>query len=464
MDYKILWEKLSNLGTEDISDREEKDKVVLLNQIMGLTFLPGALSLFIYVLFGNMAMAAIDLGIMFVCALAFFVTYKFDYKMGWHVGLILSSLLMTGSTFLVKPLPACALIIGSFFIVIHYIYTDRNTKYFYYAFISLCVLNILISPMFPFSQELENPYMMNVMVGSVGICLQIIFSTLYSQRVLKREEEVAINQKKISRLLTELKNKNRELEEKVTERTEKLERSNDELKRSNLDLEQFAYAASHDLQEPLRTITNFVQLLDRRFGEKLGDEGKEYVFFAVDGAKRMSSLIKDLLEYSRVGRKEATKQKTDLTMIFDSKLRDLSQKIKEKNAVVTRVNLPEELHCVPNQISILLYNLINNGLKFNNKPTPTVEVRGMERENDWLFTVTDNGIGIAEEYKESIFEIFRRLHAKDEYEGSGIGLAICKKIVMRHEGDIWLESEEGEGTTFFFTIKKVTIPEFVEVE
>ena len=464
MDYKILWEKLSNLGTEEISNREEKDKVVLLNQIMGLTFLPGALSLFIYVLFGNLVMAAIDLGVMLVCALAFFVTYKYDYKKGWHVGLILSSLLMTGCTFLIKPLPACALIIGSFFIVIHYIYTDRNTKFFYYAFISLCVLNILISPMSPFSQELASPYMTNVMVGSVGICLQIIFSTLYSQRVLKREEEVAINQKKISRLLTELKNKNKELEDKVNERTEKLEQSNEELKRSNLDLEQFAYAASHDLQEPLRTITNFVQLLDRRYGEKLGDEGKEYVFFAVDGAKRMSSLIKDLLEYSRVGRKEATMQKTDLTMIFDSKLRDLSQKIKEKNAEVIQIGLPEELECVPNQISILLYNLINNGLKFNNKPAPKVEVRGMERENDWLFTVTDNGIGIAPEYKESIFEIFRRLHAKDEYEGSGIGLAICKKIVMRHEGDIWLESEEGEGTTFFFTIKKIQVAELVELD
>ena len=462
MDYKILWEKLSNLGTEDISNREEKDKVVLLNQIMGLIFLPGALSLFVYVLFGNMVMAVMDLAIMFVCVCAFFVTYKYDYKKGWHVGLILSSLVMTGGTFLVKPLPACSIIVASFFIAIHYIYTDNRTRYFYYAFICLCVLNILISPMSPYAQELESPYLMNLIVGSVGICLQIIFSTLYSQRVRKRETEVAANQNKINRLLTELQNKNKELEEKVNERTGKLERSNEELKRSNLDLEQFAYAASHDLQEPLRTITNFVQLLDRRFGEKLGDEGKEYVFFAVDGAKRMSSLIKDLLEYSRVGRKEATMQKTDLTMIFDSKLRDLSQKIKEKNAEVIRIDLPEELRCVPNQISILLYNLINNGLKFNNKPTPRVEVRGMEREDHWLFTVTDNGIGIAEEYKESIFEIFRRLHAKDEYEGSGIGLAICKKIVMRHEGDIWLESEEGEGATFFFTIKKVEVSEAVE--
>ena len=462
--YKLLWEKLSNLGTEDISNREEKDKVVLLNQIMGLTFLPGALSLFIYVLFGNIVMATIDLGVMIICALAFFVTYKYDYKKGWHVGLILSSLLITGGSFLVKPVPAGALIIGSLFIVTHYIFTDRKTRYFYYAFISLCVLNILISPMFPFSKELESPYMMNVIVGSVGICLQIIFSTLYSQRVQKREEEVAINQKKINRLLVELKNKNRELEEKVNERTEKLERSNEELKRSNLDLEQFAYAASHDLQEPLRTITNFVQLLDRRFGDKLGDEGKEYVFFAVDGAKRMSSLIKDLLEYSRVGRKEATMQKTDLTMIFDSKLRDLSQKIKDKNAEVVQTGLPEELNCVPNQISILLYNLINNGLKFNDSPTPKVEVQGMEREKDWLFTITDNGIGVAEEYKETIFEIFRRLHAKDEYEGSGIGLAICKKIVMRHEGDIWLESEEGEGTTFFFTIKKIQVGELVQID
>ena len=458
MNYKILWEKLSNLGTEEIDNRDEKDKVILLNQILGLTFLPGALTLFIYVLFGNLIMAVIDLGVMIVCALAILVTYKYDYKKGWHVGLILSSLLMTACTFLVKPLPSCAIIIGSFFIAVHYIYTDKGTRFFYYTFISLCVLNILISPMFAFSVELENPYVMNVMVGSVGICLQIIFSTLYSQRVQMREEEVTINQNKINRLLTELKNKNRELEEKVTERTEKLKHSNDELKRSNLDLEQFAYAASHDMQEPLRTITNFLQLLERRFGEKLGEEGKEYIFFAVDGSKRMSVLIKDLLEYSRVGRKEATMRKSDITMIFESKLRDLSQKIKEKNADVVQLGLPENLNCVPNQISILLYNLINNGLKFNDKPNPKIEVRGIERADHWLFTVTDNGIGIAPEYKESIFEIFRRLHAKDEYEGSGIGLAICKKIVMRHEGDIWLESEEGEGTTFFFTIKKVEVP------
>lgn len=464
MDYKLLWEKLSNLGTEDINNREEKDKVILLNQIMGLTFLPGAFSLFVYAIFGNYVMASIDLGIMLICALAFFFTYKYDYKTGWHVGLILSSLLMTAAAFVVKPLPSCALILSSFFIVIHYIYTDVRTKYFYYAFISLCVINILISPMFAFSQQLESPYMTNMLVGAIGISLQIIFSVLYSQRVRKREAEVETNQRKINRLLTELKNKNRELEEKVNERTEKLARSNDELKRSNLDLEQFAYAASHDLQEPLRTITNFVQLLDRRFSDKIGEEGKEYVFFAVDGAKRMSSLIKDLLEYSRVGRKEATIQKTDLTMIFDSKLRDLSQRIKEKNAEVKRIGLPEDLFCVPNQISILLYNLINNGLKFNNSSTPEVEVRGMERDDHWLFTVTDNGIGIPEEYKENIFEIFRRLHAKDEYEGSGIGLAICKKIVMRHEGDIWLESQEGEGTTFFFTIKKVQVEEPVEVD
>jgi len=249
--------------------------------------------------------------------------------------------------------------------------------------------------------------------------------------------------------------RNEELEVIVEKRTRNLKSSNLELTRSNKDLEQFAYIASHDLQEPLRIVGNFVGLLGRNYKDKLDANAYEYIDFAVDGVQRMSNLIKSLLTYSRVGRKENEYSTANLNDVLELKERDLSQLIKERK-VVLEINKMPSIFCDRNQIGMVFYNLINNAIKFNKSECPTVTVSPYLEvpETCWGFKVADNGIGIEPDFQDQIFEIFRRLHSKKDYEGTGIGLSLCKKIIENHGGKIWVESVLGEGTTFFFTINK----------
>ncbi|MFT6936463.1 MAG: PAS domain S-box-containing protein [Saprospiraceae bacterium] len=259
---------------------------------------------------------------------------------------------------------------------------------------------------------------------------------------------------KITHLVEKLKISNAELEDRVNRRTADLSIANEELQRSNQDLEQFAYAASHDLKEPLRMISSFVQILERKYSDKIDDKGKEYIKFTVEGASRMSDLISSLLQYSKVGRKESKLRTAKIANLVELKLMDLQQLIEEKNAQVNILELPETVICESVQVGLVFYNLINNALKFNNNETPIVNIGGKERAEDYLFTIQDNGIGIKDKFKEQVFEIFKRLHVREEYEGTGIGLALCRRIIYRHDGDVWFESEIGKGTTFYFTIKK----------
>jgi PAS domain S-box-containing protein len=277
---------------------------------------------------------------------------------------------------------------------------------------------------------------------------------LYSISMLLDITEQKEQEQKINNLVEKLKNVNIELESKVNQRTADLKTANEDLERSNQDLEQFAYAASHDLKEPLRMISSFVQIINKKYSDKLDDKGKEYIGYTVEGVTRMSALIDSLLQYSRVGRKESKLRKTKISNLIELKLMDLRQVIEEKNAQVNVLESPEFIVCESVQIGLVFYNLINNGLKFNTNEKPTITIKGEEREGDYLFSVSDNGIGIEAKFKEQVFEIFKRLHGREKYEGTGIGLALCRKIIYRHEGDIWLESEIGQGTTFYFTIKK----------
>lgn len=266
--------------------------------------------------------------------------------------------------------------------------------------------------------------------------------------------EGIVQEQQIKELLDELQGNNERLEQEVQKRTQDLQNTNTELLRSNEDLEQFAYVASHDLQEPLRTVGNFVQLLGRHYKDKVDEEGKTYINFAVEGVSRMSNLIQNLLKYSRVGRKGIAFRQVNVRDIIELKLHDLSQKIKETNADITFFNQSIELYCEPNQLGIVFYNLINNALKFVGTENPHIEIGWTEKESEFLFYVKDNGIGIEKQYEDKVFEIFKRLNRREEYEGTGIGLALCKKIITRHKGKIWLESTLGEGTTFYFTIHK----------
>jgi PAS domain S-box-containing protein len=224
-----------------------------------------------------------------------------------------------------------------------------------------------------------------------------------------------------------------------------------ELARSNTELEQFAYVASHDLQEPLRMVSSYTQLLARRYKGKLGSDADDFIAYAVDGAARMQRLIQDLLTYSRVGTKGREFVPADCERLLDQVLGDLKVAIEESGAVVTRDALPI-VRGDETQIGQLLQNLIGNALKFHNQESPHVHVSSKRNGKEWIFSVRDNGIGIDAQYAERIFVIFQRLHRRDEYPGTGIGLAVCKKIVERHGGRIWVESNQEKGATFYFTL------------
>jgi len=276
--------------------------------------------------------------------------------------------------------------------------------------------------------------------------------------MLEDVNEQKEQEEKIKNLIIELKILNEKLEQEVKVRTVDLQQSNLELRRSNQDLEQFAYIASHDLQEPLRMVGNFVQLLERQYNDKIDEEGKEFIKYIVDGVNRMSKLIQNLLKYSRVGRKESALRTVKLDRIVEAKLFGLTQKIIDTEAVVEIVDMPKEVFCEPDQIGMVFYNLITNALKFS-KEVPTIEIGYKNKSTELLFYVKDNGIGIDSRYETKVFEIFKRLHRREDYEGTGIGLALCKKIIARHGGRIWFESELNKGTIFYFTISKSLINE-----
>jgi signal transduction histidine kinase len=239
--------------------------------------------------------------------------------------------------------------------------------------------------------------------------------------------------------------------ESIVEANRKLEQTVKDLERSNVELEQFAYVASHDLQEPLRMITGYTDLLSRRYKGKLDPSADEFIDFAADGAHRMRVLINDLLTYSRVGSQGKQPVPTDCERVLRQTLAGLELAIRESAARVTHDSLPvvngDEV-----QLGQLFHNLIGNALKYRNGGEATIHVGCRRRAGDWMFLVRDNGIGIDPRFGEKIFAIFQRLHNREQYSGTGIGLALCKRIVERHGGKIWVESEPGKGATFFFTL------------
>jgi PAS domain S-box-containing protein len=228
----------------------------------------------------------------------------------------------------------------------------------------------------------------------------------------------------------------------------------EDLRRSNQDLEQFAYIASHDLKEPLRMISSYLQLLDRRYSDKLDGDARQFIGFAVDGALRLRSLIDDLLEFSRVGTHGAVLQPTDTEALLHQTCEDLQVAITEANAEVTHDVMPLVL-ADAGQLRQVFQNLITNALKFRTDQQPKIHISSRRKGDYWQISVTDNGIGIEKKDFDRVFVIFQRLHQRDKYEGTGIGLALCKKIIERHGGRIWLESELGKGTQFIFTLPAV---------
>jgi signal transduction histidine kinase len=239
---------------------------------------------------------------------------------------------------------------------------------------------------------------------------------------------------------------------RVEQARSSLAERSEELARSNADLEQFAYVASHDLSEPLRKVANFCQLLERQYGDQLDDKAKQYIAFAVDGAKRMQNLIADLLSFSRVGRTTEAFETVDLDHTLSRALAVLEDRVAATDAEVVRAPLPR-VDGDPTLLVALFQNLVGNALKYASpERRPRIEISVEPHEPGWLFTVADNGIGIDPKYAERIFTIFQRLHLRDQYGGTGIGLALCRKIVEFHRGRIWLADADGPGARFQFTL------------
>lgn len=281
----------------------------------------------------------------------------------------------------------------------------------------------------------------------IGILhLRSLLEDVYSQRDLALLNRVAA-QIAPAIVNSQLFAERRRAEEELLERAAKLASS-------NAELEQYAYVASHDLQEPLRVIAGFVQLLADRYQGKLDDDADEFIGYAVDGAHRMQTLIDDLLEYSRVGTEGKPLKPTDGNAALDQAISDLHAAIQDGDAKVTCDKLPS-VYGDPTQLAHLFQNLIGNAIKFRGDDPPRIHVSSRSNDEDLVVSVADNGIGIASQHREQIFGMFKRLHGEGKYPGNGIGLAICNKIVERHGGRIWVESEVNKGSTFHFTLRIV---------
>ncbi len=245
----------------------------------------------------------------------------------------------------------------------------------------------------------------------------------------------------------------RESESLLLELNNRMKKRAEELSNSNIELERFAYVASHDLQEPLRMITSFLQLLQKRYKDKIDETANQYINFAIDGAERMKVLIMDLLDYSRVGSSVEVFQEVDLNVLLGELQGIFSKTCEEKNGII-RIGQMPVLRANKTQLFQLFQNLVSNALKYHSERSPEVEIGYEEKETEYQFVIKDNGIGIDPNFHEKIFIIFHRLHSRTEYGGTGIGLAVCKKIVERHGGRIWVESAPGKGSSFYFTLAK----------
>jgi len=285
------------------------------------------------------------------------------------------------------------------------------------------------------------------LVVSVGVILLLVGGSLLlrSQVHLRTKaltEEIAERKKAEEELQKHEKN----LEEMVNKRTA-------ELTRSNKELEMFAYITSHDLQEPLRMVTSYLQLIEKRYTENLDDDGREFISFAVEGAKRMQTLINDLLKYSRVDTKGKKFSAVDCNKVLSDTLNNLEIAIEESHAKIIHDQLPT-VNGDETQLRQLFQNLVGNAVKFRGEQAPKIHIGVEPVDERWHFKIRDNGIGIEPKYFERIFQVFQRLHGRNEYSGTGIGLAVCKKIVERHGGEISVESSPDQGTTFVFTLPK----------
>jgi signal transduction histidine kinase len=469
MSLKEITRDLTSIGLTDYTPGPEAERVRLLNSLAIIASFFSMLFGFLVWIWGNMELGLTVLGMSLGYMAILVLNYRQKFEVGFYFYLFFGGITLLLLAYLFGEKLNAHLFYMHQIIMTAFVLRKTHTQYVFYLLFALfgagCLLLYFYStPAFPL---LEGDWV-SAAVYILAFLALIVYLDYFNRRIRNREQQIQI-------LLQETQQKNQQLEqsqksisllnetleEQVQERTLALERSNHELKRSNQDLEQFAYAASHDLQEPLRMMSNFSGLLERRIKDKLDEDARSYLHFIKDAVARMREQIKGLLTYSRVGQSDTPYEAVNLNQLVKDKLQDLRQIIQDKNAVVEIGSLPESLHCDPGQMGILFFNLIHNGLKFNHNPKPKIRVQATEEDEDWLIMVADNGIGIPQEYKSQVFEIFRRLHNREEFKGTGIGLSLCRKIVERHTGEIWLTSTENKGTTFYIRLPKLPVATLV---
>ena len=429
-----LYENLLNLGAESVAGKNQKKYIRITNFITINGFLASLVYLTLAILWekwywlnANLGMSLLCLGVIFLNGFNYTRASRMVFMLGINLFLFAGMILM-------GPLTRSE----SFFLIAvlipFLIYDLKN--------IGHIVLGIALSMFLMFSVGYVTPYFAQYHLSNeqqtwmyhVGLIVQffLILTAVYQLVFYSRKAEEDLESSNIQ-----------------------MSFQTNELKRSNSDLEQFAYIISHDLKAPVRNISSFMNLLVNKHGASLNPEAREFVDYSRNGAKRMERLIDDVLSYCRIGTNLPNPTPVNLNDVVTTVRFELAEKLKSVNGEVV---ITKELPVISNVHSSLMYhvfqNLITNGLKFNKSARPEINIFWTNSLNYYTFSVRDNGIGISKEYSATIFQMFKRLHNENEYDGTGIGLAICKKIVEYYNGEIWFESETGKGTTFHFTIRK----------
>ncbi len=318
------------------------------------------------------------------------------------------------------------------------------------GFLAAAIVSIIINYLIIIDPNLSSPNFLS----PLGFFLIALIAWLWSRSLERTLVDLQLSNKQLEQKSAELETTNLRLREENLERRRaetELAQQAEVLKRTNAELQQFAYISTHDLREPLRNVRVYAELLESRYQGALDDKADKYIQFIVRGATRMQLLITDLLAYLSVGDVNASFRETDMNRLVGQAIEDLATLIKENSAVITHDLLPT-LQVDPGQMTHLFQNLLSNAIKFRRAEPPCVHIGAEQQSDHWLFSVADNGIGLDTAYDDRVFVIFQRLHTKEKYDGTGMGLAISKKVVENHSGRIWFTSNPDEGTTFFFTI------------